>query len=66
MTTSAHWRGEKHMNKTEITASQGTTAPKYGKTAAGLLEAARMFYQDPENEKAFQEWKKTQKGGKSE
>ena len=54
------------MNKTVITASQGTTDPKYGKTAAGLLEAARMFYQDPENEKAFQEWKKTRKGGKSE
>ena len=54
------------MNKTAITASQGTKDPKYGKTAAGLLEAARMFYQDPENEKAFREWKKTQKGGKSE
>ena len=54
------------MSEMVITASQATTAPKYGKTAAGLLEAARTFYQDTENEKAFQEWKKTRKGGKSE
>ena len=66
MSTSADRREEKNMSEMVITASQGTKAPKYGKTAAGLLEAARMFYQDLENEKAFQEWKKTRKGGKSE
>lgn len=66
MSTSADRREEKNMSEMVITASQGTTAPKYGKTADGLLEAARMFYQDPENEKAFQEWKKTRKGGKHE
>ena len=49
-----------------ITVSKATAAPKYGKTAVGLLEAARMFYQNPENEKAFQEWKKQRKEGKSE
>ena len=54
------------MSEMVITASQGTTDPKYGKTADGLLEAARMFYQEPENEKAFQDWKKTRKGGTSE
>ena len=54
------------MNKMAITVSQDTAAPNYGKTADGLLEAARTFYRDPENEKEFQEWKKTQKGGKSE
>ena len=54
------------MNKMAITAYRATTAPNYEITAAGLLEAARMFYQDTENEKAFQEWKKTRKGGKSE
>ena len=54
------------MSATVITVSQATAAPQYAKTAAGLLEAARMFYRDPENEKEFQEWKKTQKGGKSE
>ena len=54
------------MSKMAITVSQATTDPKYETTAAGLLEAARAFYQDTENEKAFQEWKKTRKGGKSE
>jgi hypothetical protein len=27
------------------------------KTAAALLERCRAFYQDPENERAYQEWK---------
>ena len=51
------------MNETTITATRATTAPQYGKTAAGLLEAARAFYRNPENEKAYQEWKKSRKGG---
>lgn len=34
-----------------------TTAPDYSKTAAELLARCREFYQDPENERAFQEWK---------
>ena len=54
------------MSKMAITASRGTTAPRYEITAAGLLEACRMFYRDPENEKAFREWKKTRKGEESE
>ena len=66
MSTSADRREGKNMSEMVITASQGTTAQGFEKTAAGLLEAARMFYQDPENEKAFREWKKTRKGGKSE
>ena len=45
------------MSGTTVIASKATTAPKYNITAAGLLEAARQFYQDPENEKAFMEWK---------
>ena len=45
------------MSGTIITASKATTDPKYNITAAGLLAAARRFYQDPENEKAFMEWK---------
>lgn len=66
MSMSADRREEKSMNATVITVSQAIAAPKYEKTAAGLLEAARMFYQNPENEKAFQEWKKTRNGGESE
>ncbi|MBQ6721557.1 MAG: hypothetical protein IJQ88_05255 [Clostridia bacterium] len=45
------------MSETIITATRATTAPQYEKTAAGLLEACRTFYRNPENEKAFQEWK---------
>ena len=45
------------MNGITITALKAMQAPPYGKTAAGLLDAARRFYQDPENEKAFMEWK---------
>ena len=54
------------MSKMAITASRATTAPNYETTAAGLLEAARMFYRDPKNEADFQEWKKAKKGGKNE
>ena len=45
------------MNGITSTALKAMQDPPYGKTAAGLLEAARRFYQDPENEKAFMEWK---------
>ena len=45
------------MSEIKITVSRATTAPNYGKTAAGLLDAARRFYQDPENEAAFMKWK---------
>lgn len=45
--------------KTEltITAKAATTKPNYERTAAELLGRCRAFYQNPENEKAFQEWK---------
>lgn len=46
-----------------ITARTAAEAPKYKKTAAALLERCREFYQDPENEKAFQEWKARKDGG---
>ena len=40
-----------------ITARAAKEAPKYRKTAAALLERCRAFYKDPENERAYQEWK---------
>ena len=40
-----------------ITARQAEEKPNYQKTAAELLKRCREFYQDPENEKAFLEWK---------
>ena len=39
------------------------TKPKYGARSSELLARCREFYEDPENEKAFREWKK-QKGAK--
>ena len=66
MSMSADRREEKNMSATAITVSKATTAPRYEITAAGLLEAGRMFYQNPENEKAFQEWMKQRKEGESE
>ena len=63
---SAGRREENTMSGTIITASKATTAPKYNITAAGLLDAARNFYQDPENEAEFQEWIKSRKEGLNE
>ena len=40
-----------------ITARNVKDKPKYKKTAAALLARCREFYQDPENERAYQEWK---------
>ncbi|MBO7661955.1 MAG: hypothetical protein J6U01_01130 [Clostridia bacterium] len=45
------------MNEIRITVSQAEEKPNYQKKAAELLKRCREFYQDPENEKAFQEWK---------
>lgn len=39
--------------------------PNYQKTAPALLERCRAFYQDEENERAYQEWK-AGKGGQHE
>lgn len=45
----------------KITVEMTTEKPKYKKTAAELLSRCREFYQDPENERAFQEWMKNRK-----
>ena len=45
------------MNQMAITARTAKEKPNYRKTAAALMEACRLFYQDPENERAYQEWK---------
>ena len=49
---------------TEIRISARTAEgkPKYKKTAAALLGRGRLFYQDPENERAYQEWKARKEG----
>ena len=43
-----------------VTIRTAEEKPKYKKTAAELLERCRAFYKDPENERAFQEWKREQ------
>lgn len=53
----AHGKEDGGVSETRITVSQAKDKPKYQKTAAELLERCREFYQNPENEKAFQEWK---------
>lgn len=45
------------MSETTITATRVMKDPPYEKTAATLLEACRTFYRNPENEKAYREWK---------
>ena len=49
------------MTELRITARKGETKPDYTKTAAALLEKCRQFYRDPENERAYQEWKERRK-----
>jgi len=45
------------MTELRITARSSGKKPDYSKTAAALLERCRAFYQDPENEREYQEWK---------
>ena len=50
------------MDELKITARTAKDKPKYKKTAAALLARCREFYQDPENERAYQEWKARKEG----
>lgn len=53
------------MSEMRITARSSGQAPKYDKAASALLELCREFYQDPENERAYQEWQ-AERSGKNE
>lgn len=44
-----------------ITVRSSDQKPNYRKTAGELLKYCREFYRDPENERAFQEWKAERK-----
>lgn len=46
------------MTELRIIAEAKKQAPDYSRTAGQLLAACRSFYQDPENEKKYQEWKR--------
>ena len=45
------------MEELRVIARKAATKPNYRTTAAELLARCREFYQDPENERAYQEWK---------
>ena len=45
------------MKEMTVSTVRTTVKPKYGATASALLTAMRAFYEDAENERAFQEWK---------
>ena len=53
------------MSEMRITARSSGQAPKYDKAASALLELCREFYQDPKNERAYQEWQ-AERSGKNE
>ena len=42
-----------------VTVRESGKKPDFRKTAGFLLKMCREFYEDPENEKAFREWKAT-------
>ena len=50
------------MTEMRITARASGRKPDYKKTAAALLERCRAFYQDPENEREYLEWKEKRSG----
>ena len=54
------------MTEIRICAERAQTEPKYKASAAALLMSCREFYQKPENEEAYQEWKRQRRGGGSE
>ena len=45
------------MTDLQINVRAGKEPTNYKKTATALLERCREFFQDPENERAYQEWK---------
>ena len=53
----AHGKEDGSVNEIRITVKTAEEKPNYQKTAAELLKRCRAFYEDPENEKAFMEWK---------
>lgn len=47
----------KDLNGLLVTVEDSGKRPDFKKTAPMLLKRCREFYQNPENERAFQEWK---------
>ena len=45
------------MEELRISATEAKTTINYRKNTAALLQKCREFYQDPEHERAYQEWR---------
>lgn len=52
------------MSETPVSAVRCREKPKYTIRALDILKSCREFYEDPENERAFQEWKQKREGTK--
>ena len=52
----------KDINGMVVTVRDSGKRPNFKKTAPMLLKLCREFYQDPENERAYQEWKAGKEG----
>ena len=50
----------------DVTGAMVRKKPEYRSGAGILLEAVERFFEDPENEKAFQEWKEEREAQQSE
>ena len=50
----------------EVTGAMIRRKPEYRTGAGNLLEAVERFFEDPENEKAFQEWLKEREAQRTE
>ena len=57
-------RGRGNEKALQIEAVMARTEPDYRSAAVMLLPMIHRFYQDPENEKEFQEWKKAREAAK--
>ena len=60
----AQERGQGYVNANEmpIILETSPSRPEYRKTSGMLLTALRAFYNKPENEEAYQEWKARKEG----
>lgn len=49
------------MKEMTISTERAAARPKYDLLARALIQKCREFFNDPENEKAYQEWKEKEK-----
>lgn len=52
------------MKELTISVERAATRPKYDLLSSAVLERCRKFFENEENERAFQEWKAGKEAGK--